>query len=473
MGGFRALREWVKERATGVCLSVATMIALVFGYAMVTYAADDHPLSILDEHVHYDTQLKMHAGELSTRGALYEEDVVDEWACGVGHEAGGLVHGCGDPALDVRDVTSGQFTTGYIHYPTYFAGAEGFRWLVESLGFEYHELTVYRMFSALLMWSGVVVMGIFAFALGIRRIGLIAAVSLPVAATSITVMGGMVTPNSTSVLAGALVGGTGLLWIRRGRGFTWFALAATFASVTAVVNSLVIGGFIFAALIVWIALLRGWSTLENWMPRLWQIILLAGIVLLPVILWGRYIASTATTSNADVYGPYQLTGWSTIAIGAVQELLALHSPWTEWSYAMPAGPQIWSRLLRGIAVGLPLWITVVVAGALLYSVLAADFRGRTAVLSNFDVPSVPRPERTLNATRVVALGTLITLTLYPVALRVSNALNFGIDYPIVSRYSMPFASIIVLLVLCMVPQRRIRVLLASAGVIGLLASIGL
>lgn len=139
---------------------------------------------------------------------------------------------------------------------------------------------------------------------------------------------------------------------------------------------------------------------------------------------------------------------------------------------MPAGPEFWSRLLRAIAIGLPLWITVILAGALLFSVFAADFRGRTEAHSRTDVLAT-RPGRTVDTTRVVALGSLITLMLYPVALRVSNALNFGIDYPIVSRYSMPFASVIVLLVLCMVRQRRIRVLLASVGVIGLLASIGL
>ena len=90
--------------------------------------------------------------------------------------AGGLVHGCGDPALDVRDVTSGQYTTGYIHYPTYFAGAEAFRVVVEAVFGPHHDLSVYRLFSALLMFLGVVACGVFAYVLGVRKLGLIAAV---------------------------------------------------------------------------------------------------------------------------------------------------------------------------------------------------------------------------------------------------------------------------------------------------------
>ncbi len=473
LDGLRAPREWVMKRATGLCVAVATVIVLIFGYAMVTLAADDHPLSVLDEHVHLDTQLKIHEGELSFRGALYEEDVVDEWACGIGHEAGGLVHGCGDPALDVRDVTSGEFTTGYIHYPTYFLGAEGFRWVVDSLGFELHDITVYRVFSALLMTLGVIVMGVFAFVLGQRRLGLIAAVSLPVSATSITVMGGMITPNATSILAGALVGGTGLLWIRRGRGFTWLALAAVFAATTAVVNSLVLGGFLFAVLVIWIANKRGWTTAERWSPKLWQLIVLAAIVLLPVVLWGRYISATATVTNAEVYGPYQFSGWSTIGIGAVQELLALHTPWIDWSYAMPSGPEFYSRLLRSVAIGLPLWITVAVFGALLYTAIAADFQRRSAVRALSEVPRRPTGTLSIDATYLVVVGTLITLVLYPVALRVSNALNFGIDHPIASRYSMPFAALIVLLLLCVVKQRRVRLVFAALGVVGVMTAIGL
>jgi len=469
----RALRDWVMKRATGLCIGVASVIVLIFGFAMVTLAADDHPLSILDEHVHYDTQLKIHHGELSYRGALYEEEVVDEWACGIGHEAGGLIHGCGDPALDVRDVTSGQYTTGYIHYPTYFLGAEAFRWVVEAVGFQLHDITIYRVFSALLMTLGVIAMGLFAFALGQRRLGLIVAVSLPVAATSITVMGGMITPNATSILAGALVGGTGLLWIARGKGFTWLALSAVFAASIAVVNSLVLGGFLFAMLVVWIAQRRGWSTPGPWRPKLWQLIVLAAIVLLPVVLWGRYIAATATVSNAEVYGPYQFSGWSTIAIGALQEFFALHSPWTEWGYAVPAGPGVISDALRSIAVGLPLWITVITVGALLYGVLGADFRRRAGLPVGRERLDDRAPARMLDPVRIVATGSLITLVLYPVALRVSNALTFGIDFAIVSRYSMPFAALIVLLVLCLVGQRRVRVVLAVIGVVGVLASIGL
>ena len=463
----RSVGTFMSRNCNTICVVVAAVLALFFGVGMAVLATNDHPMSFLDEHVHYDTQLKMHEGELSTRGALYEEQVVDEWACGVGHEAGGLVHGCGDPALDVRDVTSGQYTTGYIHYPTYFAGAEAFRVVVEAVFGPHHDLSVYRLFSALLMFLGVVACGVFAYVLGVRKLGLIAAVGLPVAATSITVMGGMLTPNSTAILSGALVAGTGILWIQRGRGFVWLCLAVAFGSVTAVINSLAAGGFLAAILIVWFARRRGWAVEGDWRPRLWQFAVLALIIVAPVIAWGRYISATATVDNAEVYGPYQIAGWSTIVVGALQELFGFHSPWTEWSVGMPSGPDHLSRMLRAVATGIPLWVTIVVIGALLFVLLGTNFSRRALAARSIDGERAP-----LSPLRVLVFGSLLTILLYPPALRVSNALSFGIDFGIVTRYSMAFAPLLVLLVLVLVRQTRFQAVGAVLGAIGLLATAG-
>ena len=463
----RSVGAFMSRNCNTICVVVAAVLALFFGVGMAVLATNDHPMSFLDEHVHDDTQLKMHEGELSTRGALYEEQVVDEWVCGVGHEAGGLVHGCGDPALDVRDVTSGQYTTGYIHYPTYFAGAEAFRVVVEAVFGPHHDLSVYRLFSALLMFLGVVACGVFAYVLGVRKLGLIAAVGLPVAATSITVMGGMLTPNSTSILAGALVAGTGILWIQRGRGFVWLCLAVAFGSVTAVVNSLTAGGFLAAILIVWFARRRGWAVDGDWTPRLWQFAVLALIVVAPVIALGPLHQRDRDGGQRGGLRSLPDRGWSTIVVGALQELFAFHSPWTEWSVGMPSGTDHLSRMLRAVATGIPLWVTIVVIGALLFVLLGTNFSRRALAARSIDGERAP-----LSPLRVLVFGSLLTILLYPPALRVSNALSFGIDFGIVTRYSMAFAPLLVLLVLVLVRQTRFQAVGAVVGAIGLLATAG-
>lgn len=452
---------------------IAAVVLLFLGASLVIVASSDHPMSFLDEHVHYDTALKMQRGELSYRGALYEEEVVTEWACGVGHEAGGLVHGCGDPRLNVRDVTSGQYTTGYIHYPTYFLGAAAFRGVVDTVMGPRFDLTVYRVFSALVMWAGLVACGVFAYALGLRRWALLAAVTVPASATSILVMGTMVTPNSTSLLAGALIAGTGMLWIKRGRGFIWLACSAAFGASTAVINSLPLGGFLFLIVLAVIGSARGWRLPGAWRPRLWHAITLGVIIVLPVFLWGRYISATATASNADVYGPYQLTGWKSVFVGLVQELFAFHSPWTDWSMGMPPGNGLVSKALRAAAAGIPLWVTIIVVGIVILAIVMRilGVEAPTEIVAPPGSIDDAGP-RWFDAHRVLAAGTMITLILYPVALRFSNALTFGIDYGIVTRYSMAFAPLLVLLALTMVRNKPTHVVLAVVGTVGAVATAG-
>ncbi|MDQ7878767.1 hypothetical protein Q9R08_12325 [Microbacterium sp. QXD-8] len=479
MKAHRAVGVWASRHQQALFVWASAVILVFLGVSMAVMATDGHAMSFLDEHVHYDTALKMHEGELSHRGALYEEEVVHEWACGVGHQAGGLVHGCGDPLLNVRDVTSGQYTSGYIHYPTYFIVAEMFRAGVDALFGQHFDLSVYRLFSAVLMWLGVALCGVFAFALGIRRWGLVAAVTLPAAATSILVMATMVTPNSTAILAGALVAGTGLLWIKRGRGFIWLALSSVFASCLVVISSLPVGGFILLIFAASIARAAKWEFEGPWQPRLWQGLVLSAIVVAPVIAWGRYIAATATATNAEVYGPYQLQGWRPVIVGAVQELFAFHSPWTDWNMGMPATGGTASMLLRAAAVGVPLWITVVVVGSLVLAIFGIITAARASALVNSTaaagtrvVPFSKRAPRTFDAHRMLAAGTLLTIILYPAALRVSNALNFGVDFGIVARYSMAFAPLLVLLALLLVRRQAFAIVLAVIGVVGLVATAG-
>ncbi|WP_394551190.1 hypothetical protein ACDF64_10890 [Agromyces sp. MMS24-JH15] len=439
---------------------VAALVVIFYGISLGILAIDGHPMSWLDEHVHFDTAVKMHEGTLSNQGALYEQEVIDEWTCGVGHQAGALPYGCGDARLDSSDIPSGTYTTGYIHYPTYFVVAEAFRAIIGTHG--PYGIDTYRLFSALLMTLGVAACGAFAWLLGHRRLGLIAAVAVPSAATSMSVMGVMVTPNSTALLAGALVAGTGLLWIKRGKGFVWLALAAAFASVNAVIDSLPVAAFLF--LIAWELILGRRRRVESPGPRLqakwWQLVVLIAIVVLPVFLWGRYIAATATRTAAEVYGPYQMSSWRNVALGAVQEAAALHTPWTDWAAGMVAGQGFFSILVRYAAAGMPATVTIIVFGALACALLRIDFSGRA-----------PRTAAPWTTQHITALGAVIAVVAYPVALRISNALNYGVDYPVVARYSIAFAPLLVLLLLGLAPSRGFRILLIVVGLIGTLGAV--
>jgi hypothetical protein len=74
---------------------------------------------------------------------------------------------------------------------------------------------------------------------------------------------------------------------------------------------------------------------------------------------------------------------------------------------------------------------------------------------------------------LLVLSALVTLMLYPAALRVSNAVNVGIDHPVVARYSMAFAPLLVWLLLLTTRDRplvgRALAVLATATVLGVAA----
>ena len=461
------LWAWCVRHGALLSLIVSALLVLYFAVSVIHFALDRHPLSLLDEHVHLDTALKMHKGQLSYRGALIDQGVVKEWACGVGHQAGPTLRGCADPLLSAESLPSGKYTSGYIHYPTYFAGAELFRRFLELFPGDHYPLDEYRLFSAVVMILGVIASGVAAYALGIRRVGLIAAVTAPVAASTIMVMGGIVNPNALGVLCGALIAGTGIGWMRRNRGFVWFALASAFGACVAVVCSLPVGGFLFAMLAVLVGRRFGWTVgPDRWEPRWWQLATTAAIVVAPVVIWGRYIAASATVSNATVYGGLAFEGWRKVIVGVFQEIASVHTPWTDWDKAMPASKAFLGQILRGIAAGWPVWLTVLIFGALVFTVLRSNFDER------FQFTIVKFAPRVLNPLHLLAIGTLVTLLLYPVALRLSNVVTFGIDVGIVARYSIAFGPLLVILLLLRVPQRAMHWVLAFAGAFGMIGVAG-
>lgn len=465
------IRDWVIRRSGAVTLVVCLVVITLFSIGLVRLAVDGHPLSVIDEHIHFDYAVRISHGELPWQGALLGPELLHEWACGVGHEGGGLPYPCGDPQLTVHDIPSGVLSSGYAHYPTYFLGAAATESVWALLTGASNPLSAYRVFSAIVMILGVVSCAVFGWLVGLRTWRLIAATVVPVAASMIVFTGTIVNPSSTAVLAGSLIAGTGILWMQRGRGFVWLALAAAFGAAIAVTDSLAIGGFGFAILVALLAPRLGWQVGGVWRPRWWQLAVLIAITVAPIVIWGQYIRATATVPSSALYGFIPQAGRRDIIIGAGQELAALHTPWREtggiWSDPSAFVPSI----LNAFSSGIPLWITVLVIGAI---VIALGRMWITRTDPEAEASSaVEYRQRLLDPIVLLAIGTVATLVLYPPALRVSNWLTFGFNFGIVERYSNTFAPLLVLLALLLLQRgwyARVLAIIGSIGAIGVVAA---
>jgi hypothetical protein len=445
--------------------ALTAIFVILFAYCLLSLSQDRHPMSVVDEHIHFDTAARATHGEIPWRGALLSQDLIDEWACGVGHEAGALAYPCGDDRLTAESIPSGQYTTGYIHYPTYFFAAAAFQkawaWATGNTDL----IDGYRAFSAATLIAGVIASAVMAWLLRMRGAALLAVTAMPVAASLLVFSGTIVNPASISILTGALIAGTGLLWVRRNRGFVWFALAVAFGSAIAVTASLPAGGFLIAMLVVMTAQRVRRPFGGSWRPRWWHFAITAAIVLIPVVVWGRIISATATISNAELYGFAQTAGRVDIVVAAIRELAALHSPWVETGGIRHWPEGLLPRALHAFSQGIPIWLTVIVFGAI---VLATAVALRPARAPHKDFAATPRTAR-LTPTELIAIATVVTIVLYPPALRVSNWLNFGFDFPIVDRYSIAFAP---LLVMALLLTTRVRGLTTSLAVVAAISGLG-
>ncbi|MFC9559094.1 hypothetical protein [Agromyces sp. NPDC056965] len=464
---------WMVRRADLITLVTCIGIITLFSVGLLRLALDGHPLSVIDEHIHFDYAVRVSQGELPWRGAVLGPQLLHEWACGVGHEGGGLPYACGDPRLSIDDIPSGKLSSGYGHYPTFFLGAAATEAVLAWTTGLSDPLTAFRVFSALTMILGVVSCAIFGWLIGLRTWGLIAATVVPVAASMIVFAGTIVNPSSTAILTGSLIAGTGILWMQRGRGFVWLALAAAFSAMIAVTDSLAVGGFGLAMLIAIVGPRFGLVADEVWRPKWWQLLVLIAVTVAPIVAWGQYIRVTATVPNSALYGFIPPAGRKDILIGAAQELATLHTPWRETGgiWADPVG--LVPRLLNGVSFGIPLWITVLVIGGLVMAV------GRRWL----EFSRSKRPDLTddvkrgrvslMDPTLLLAVGTLMTLVLYPPALRISNWITFGFNFGVVDRYSNNLAPLLVLLALLLLKNSwyaRILAILGSVGAIGVVAA---
>ncbi|WP_141006630.1 hypothetical protein [Nocardioides humi] len=249
--------------------SVAVLVGTVALMTVTSWrvAGEGRPFSLLDETVHADTAFKVHHGHYPFRGAQIDQETVDTWTCYTGHGYVKWSAGCHTKESRPANIPSGSFTTGYIHYPTYFLGGEVFRQVHDRiLGAPRFAVDTYRQYAAVVNLLGVLACAAMAWRLGLRRSSLLAGALAPVAAVGILQFSIMVNPMSAAPLCGALIAGFGIRWVLSGRGFWWLAAATAFAAGIAVTSSLPGGVFLLACLLGMAARWRGHEFAGGWAP---------------------------------------------------------------------------------------------------------------------------------------------------------------------------------------------------------------
>lgn len=449
----RADRGRVRQVVSWVGLLVWPAVALVVVAALFLgarqLAQSGAPLNVIDEHVHVDYVVHVSEGTVPYRGLTYDDRVTYEAACGVG-----LVT---PPATTCTSAPTGgplagAYSSEYIHYPTYFLLTSWFSTVARGQGL---DMTSMRLVSTVAFLVGLASLWLLGWVARLRGAQLAAVVTVPAAGAIFFLMGGSVNPSSTTLALGGLIAVGGLAWLRGPRGFWVFLAATLLAGVTAITSTMPAGAFFVYAAWVYGGRLLHRPRATSWTPTWWHLVLSALAVGLPWFVWGRWISATATVGNSALYGFAAVASRGELVRGAALEAVSIHTPWYAVPPAVPLADQpAWTAFASNIQQALPAAITLLVLGALLVSVIV---RRRDT-----DLEPVSGERTDLLG---VATGLLLVLWLYPVVLRLTNALSFGIDYPIVSRYSMSLTPLLVVLALKLVPQRPYSWLLAASGVL--------
>lgn len=424
---------------------IALVVLVLFFGAVRHLSQAGMPLFVVDEHVHTDYVAHLWDGQLPTRGSVYSPRVVYEANCGVG-----LVSppppGCAGTQL------KGAYSSAYIHYPTFFALAALIAGVPSGSGV---DITGLRTYSALVLLAGLLSLWLLGYAAHLKGAHLAALVTVPSAAAIFFRMGAYFNPSSASLVLGSLTAAGGFLWLRSRRGYWFFLFATLLSGITAVTSALPAGAIVAYGLWVWGCRVLRRPRAIAWQPTWWQLGAASGAVIVPWFLWGRWISGSATVGNADLYAFAPVKSIGQVARGMALEALSFHSPWfPEPAGTKPATPSVWFSFAADVQQVLPAVITILVLGAL---ITTAIMRGPTSETT----PETPERNDLLG----VATAAVLVLWAYPPGLRLTNAVTFGMDVGIVSRYSMSLAPLLVVLALRLVPQRVYAWLLALAGLV--------
>lgn len=477
----RAHRQRVRHfRHVPVIAAVAALLLVVLA-TLWRVADDGHPFSAIDEHVHADTQVRVHDGGFPRRGDLIGQAVVDEWTCRLGHQTITWDVACGSPEAVPANLPTGAYTAGYIHYPTYFLGGEAFRTGVDAVAPGQEPVDTYRRWAAVVLSLGVLASLVMAWRIGIRGAALAAATFAPVAGTPILVFGTIENPTAAAPLCGALVAGAGLRWVLTGRGFWWLAAASVVAAGTAVTASLPTGVFVLACLFVLVQRGRGRVPDTGWHPRWWHVAVLTVVLVAPVVAFGAWTSARATVDNEALYSGYGFESWTDVLVGVFFELVTPHVPWAADGNLLSPEPDVFQRLLNAVLNGAPFLLVVLVGGALALGAMgvlrpahhAGPAKGPPTGTDGRE-HETGRGTRRMSPLPLLAGACILGMVLYPPLLRLSNAVNVGIDHPVVSRYSISLLPLLVWVALLQVREHPAygRVLGAVSAVTVLAACVG-
>jgi hypothetical protein len=306
-----------------------------------------------------------------------------------------------------------------------------------------------RLFSALLSALAVSLVTMFSGALGLSRPIQFIAGMLTLATSSLFHFGTIVNPSSAALLTGALVAAAGIFWLRRGKGFVWLLLAVGFTGLVAFIFTL--PSIVFALFIMAMLFLRKinyWQGNYNQfgLPKLnwYQPIALLSFSFLPLFAWVTWISSRSTVSNSDLYGFAPIPSFPRLIANVMSETFKIHSPW--FAYEEPSDLSDLSSFLKVLSSGVPLWISLFLIGSVLFFLIfrvSSEPKGSYFSVSVSGIKGFP----------ILICCTLFVFVIYPAILRAANAIVSGFDYPIVERYSMSLAPLLILLTVLIIKNK--------------------
>jgi hypothetical protein len=224
-GTHRAVGPLLRRIAPFMYLFVVAILAA--GVHMAKYTV----MSPIDELRHVDYAMRVTKGHFPILGDKLTQEAMREEACR-GFDSPSVDPPCRTKVFDPRSFRDDGWQTATAHPPTYYLGAGLFARTAMAVGISDSFLDPARAFSALLFAAGLMVAFAAGRAAGVRASPLLAALTLLPVFPAVLHAHSTVNPDSTAILAGAIVMLVGLGW-ERGRLPLWtLALAGAFAGGT-------------------------------------------------------------------------------------------------------------------------------------------------------------------------------------------------------------------------------------------------
>jgi len=195
-------------------------------------------VSPIDELRHLDYAVKISNGQLTHIGDKVGEIAMREEACRGIDLVGWLAPPCDTPQLDPLSYRDDGWQTASPHPPTYYLGAGMVGRTLRTIGITSSYLEGARFFSALITALGVTFVFHLLRKLKTNTYAAAGCSLMLMVFPSVVHSSGTVTPDSASVLVGAVVALTTLRYIEAGLALRWLAVAGIVAGAVKLTNLL-------------------------------------------------------------------------------------------------------------------------------------------------------------------------------------------------------------------------------------------